>query len=77
MALFEDVIDFIAHPDPARFESLALAVFRYQFEAIPVYREFCTSVDTGADRIRRIDEIPAVSTLGFKYSSLWAPDAEQ
>lgn len=70
MSIYEDVLDFIERPDPSRFEALALAVFRYQFERVAPYREYCRSLGAEPASIRSLDEVPAVSALAFKYAAL-------
>jgi hypothetical protein len=56
--------------DEARFERLALALFRFQLEACDPYRRFCLSLDRSAEKVSRVDEIPAVPTGAFKEFDL-------
>ncbi len=70
MSVYDQVLSFIAHPDTARFEPLALEVFGYQFALVPAYRDYCLSIGVGPDSPTSIDDIPAVSTLAFKYAEL-------
>jgi hypothetical protein len=67
MTVFDQVLSFIEAPEPARFESLALTVFRHQAEHVPVYREYLGNVGLDPSTIRSLDEIPPVSTLAYKY----------
>ena len=63
-------MDFIAAPDPDRFESIALEAFRHQVAAVLPYRELCRSLNVNPSAVHRLDDIPPVSTLAFKYSRL-------
>jgi len=67
---YDRVMDFIAAPDPDRFEALALEVFRYQAAEVPPYRELCRRLEVNPSSVHRIDDIPPVSTLAYKYSRL-------
>src|SRR5580658_6691585 len=51
--------------DP-EFNRLALALFAFQREAVPIYRELCERRKAGADSIRDWREIPPVPTSAFK-----------
>jgi Acyl-CoA reductase (LuxC)/Acyl-protein synthetase, LuxE len=68
LTLFEQVLSYIQAPDPACFESLALAVFHYQAEHVPVYRAYLASLDIDARRVNSLKSVPPVSTLAFKYA---------
>lgn len=70
MSIHQQVLAFIANPDPARFEAIALEVFRYQIANIPAYRDYCGSRGVSEDSIARLEQIPPVSTLAFKYARL-------
>jgi len=70
MSIYDHVLGFIAAPDPARFEELALEVFRYQLANVAAYREHCRTAGVGAYSVTRLEEIPAVSTHAFKYVRL-------
>src|SRR5579872_2438942 len=69
MSIYRQVLDFIGAPD-ARFEALAFEVFRYQFANVTAYREHCTALGIDAASIARMEDIPPVSTLAFKYARL-------
>ena len=75
MSIYYHVMDFISAPDAARFEALALKVFRYQFANVTAYRRHCTALGIDAASIARLEDIPPVSTLAFKYTRL-AADAD-
>jgi hypothetical protein len=70
MPLYDQVLSFIAEPRAERFEPLALEVFRHQFNAVPAYREYCISLAVSPAQVTSIDQIPAVSTLAFKFARL-------
>src|SRR5271157_5072477 len=70
MSIYDHVVGFIAAPDPARFEELALEVFRYQVACVAGYRVHCRAAGVTAHSVTRLEEIPAVSTLAFKYVRL-------
>ncbi len=69
MSVFEQVLGFIAAPDPARFEDLALEVFRYQLANVAAYAEHCRALGR-SESVRRLEDIPPVSTIAFKYARL-------
>src|ERR1700757_1487383 len=70
MAIYDEVLAFIDTPEQARFESIALDVFRHQFDTIAPYRQYCLTRQTGRDDVRSLDQIPALSTAAFKYAEL-------
>ncbi len=68
MSIYDEVSGFIAAPEPAKFAALALKVFRYQVTHVAAYRQHCNAL--GPNLINRLDDIPPVSTLAFKYTRL-------
>ena len=68
MSIFDEVLSFIAAPRHDLFESLALRVFRHQFERVAPYREYCLS--RGVETADRLDRVPYASTLAFKYARM-------
>jgi hypothetical protein len=58
------------HADHARFERLALALFRFQFEACEPYARFCRSLERTPSNVEGFEEIPAVPTGAFKEFDL-------
>jgi hypothetical protein len=70
MTIFDEVLQYIATPAPAHFESLALKVFAYQFAAVPAYRAFCLGINVNASTVDELAKIPAVSTAAFKFARL-------
>ncbi|HEY6421290.1 MAG TPA: hypothetical protein VIX59_20010 [Candidatus Binataceae bacterium] len=75
--IYDRVLSFIHNPDPARFEPLALEVFRHQFATVDAYRRYCLSLSVTPESIRSLDEIPAVSALAFKYADLASANDER
>jgi hypothetical protein len=74
-ALDRRVLDWIAEGalaprDDARFEALALALFRFQHAANAAYRRICDAFEVDPGRVRRWSEIPAVPTGAFKRARL-------
>lgn len=74
-ALERRVLEWIAEGalapgDDARFESLALALFRFQHAHDAAYRRICDAFGVEARRVSRWSEIPAVPTGAFKEARL-------
>ena len=76
-SVFEEVLSFVRNPEPDRFERLALKVFRYQFDRVAPYRDYCLSIGTTAESVRSLDQVPPVSTAAFKYAELSGGAAER
>jgi hypothetical protein len=70
MSIFDDVLSYIRAPQPETFDALALRVFRYQAEHVPAYRAYLQSQGVAPQAIHRLEDIPPVSTLAFKYARL-------
>ena len=66
MSIYDEVLSFINDPRAELFEPLALAVFRYQFKNVPVYRQFCVARGASPQTVSSLSEIPAASTVAFK-----------
>jgi len=75
--IFDEVLSFIRYPDPAAFEEVALRVFRYQFERVRPYRDYCLSLGVSGLAVRSLDQVPPVSTIAFKYADLGSGPAER
>jgi acyl-CoA synthetase (AMP-forming)/AMP-acid ligase II len=58
--------------DDARFESLALELFAFQYAHSPPYRRFCDGRGRAPDSVRSWSRIPAVPTGAFKEVALTA-----
>ncbi len=74
MSIYDQVHAFIHRPEPERFDELALAVFRHQFEGVAAYRRYCESLGMPPDSVGTPAAIPKVSTLAFKYANLARDD---
>lgn len=48
------------------FTRLALEVFRFQYEKVAVYRQFCDLLGTNPQDVKRLDEIPFLPIQFFK-----------
>jgi hypothetical protein len=70
MSIYDEVLSFIEAPRTELFEPLALAVFRHQFENVPVYRRFCESLGSSPGSTTALDQIRPASTLAFKYAAI-------
>src|SRR5277367_4164850 len=70
MSIYDEVLSFIRTPRPELFGPLALAVFRYQFENVPVYKQYCRSRGATPEIVNNLDRIPLASTLAFKYATV-------
>ena len=66
------VHNFIAHPDDARFEALALEVFAYQYRAVGAFGSWCDRSGRTPATVHAWQEIPAVPTRAFKSVALHA-----
>lgn len=56
--------------DPDQFSGLALEVFRYQYEEVSAYREFCELIDRSPSNVRMLEEIPFLPIELFKTRSI-------
>jgi hypothetical protein len=45
-------------------------IFRYQFETVGAYRRYCEEQGVNPGTVRRVDDVPAVSNVAFKYADL-------
>ena len=75
MSIYDEVLSFINSPRPEAFDALALAVFRYQFANVPPYRRFCVAHAKTPENVTLVSEIPAASTVAFKYADVRGPAA--
>jgi len=71
MTILDEVLDFIQRPGSREgFDALALRVFAYQVDHVPAYRSYVAALGVEPAAVRRVDQIPAVSTLAFKYAQM-------
>jgi len=73
MSIYDEVLSFIQSPRPELFDPLALAVFRYQFQNVPSYRQFCLARGVSQETVTSPSQIPAASTVAFKYAEVRGP----
>ena len=74
--IYQRILAFIHKPVDESFESLALEVFRYQFESVRSYRRYCEERGANPAMVRHMDDIPAVSNVAFKFADLMGDDAQ-
>jgi phenylacetate-coenzyme A ligase PaaK-like adenylate-forming protein len=58
------------------FDSLALEIFRFQFEHNPVYAAFAKGIGKTPDVVKRVDEIPFLPVELFKTHKIYSSDKE-
>src|SRR6267154_1081664 len=74
--IYQRILTFIHKPVDEIFESLALEVFRYQFESVRSYRRYCEERGANPATVQHVDDIPAVSNVAFKFADLMGDDAQ-
>lgn len=73
----DQVLRFISDPREGSFESLALAVFRHQWEHNEAYRSFCEARSRNPAAVEAWHEIPAVPVYAFKVAELCCAASER
>jgi hypothetical protein len=68
--MIDAVREFVANPDPARFDDLALRVFAHQYEGNEPYRRFCDRRGRSPANVRTLLEIPPVPVSAFQSVDL-------
>ena len=56
------------------FERVAFEVFRFQYEEIPIYRQFCSLLKINSSKVKKIEEIPFLPIQFFKSHEIIAKD---
>ena len=74
--IYQRILAFIHKPVDESFESVALQVFRYQFESVRPYRRYCEERGANPATVRHVNDIPAVSNVAFKFADLMGDDAQ-
>lgn len=64
--------DKVFSVNDSSFESVALEVFRFQYEGIRVYRAFCDSFGRDPETVSRLSDIPFLPVEFFKHHRLIA-----
>jgi hypothetical protein len=70
----ERVSAFVNDPRADSFEELALAAFRFQYEAIEPLRKWCDRIGSSPDDVSAWHEVPAVPTAVYKSVPLHAAE---
>lgn len=73
--ILDCVSRFLAAPDTATFDELALAAFAWQFERIEPYRRLCHRRGTTPETVREWRQVPFVPAGAFKTMTLAAAPA--
>jgi len=73
-ALESAILDWMTEPeaprDEARFDALALDLYRFQYAACEPYRNYCDALGRDPSRVARANDVPAVPTGAFKEFDL-------
>jgi hypothetical protein len=75
--LYQRVLTFIGDASADSFDTLALDIFRHQFEHSTPYRRFCVGRGATPDRVAEWHAIPAVPIVAFKYAALCCGPAQR
>ena len=59
------------------FNKLALQVFRYQYDNVLVYQEFCNYLQKNKENVKQIEDIPFLPISFFKSHSIIAQDQKE
>lgn len=59
-----------------QFEEVALQVFQYQYEQIPVYHQFCDLLKKNPRNVRQLTEIPFLPIQFFKSHQIISPGSQ-
>jgi len=54
------------------FESIALEVFRYQFQNNPIYKQWCLALGKGEELVHSLADIPFLPISFFKTHKVYA-----
>jgi acyl-CoA synthetase (AMP-forming)/AMP-acid ligase II len=72
--LESEILAWMAEPDAtrdeARFEALALELFRFQYDACTPYRRYCDALGRNPESVARANDVPPVPTGAFKEFAL-------
>lgn len=69
-ALRRRIADFLLAPDPARFDELALAAFRFQLERQAPLRQLCSRHGVRAEAVATWSEVPMVPVSAYRSLDL-------
>jgi len=62
---------------PSQFEEQALAVFRFQYEHIPVYRNFVSLLGLSPERVTAVEQIPFLPVEFFKHHRVYLSTVDE
>lgn len=62
--------------DQSEFEDLALDVFRFQYEHVKPYRQFCKALNYPVNQVSKLEEIPFMPIQFFKTHKITAGPAQ-
>lgn len=68
------LIDKIFSVTEATFEDIALAIYKYQYEQVEVYRQFCISLKKTPEEVNTLAKIPFLPVELFKSHQLMAAE---
>lgn len=75
------ILDWMTEPDAqrdeARFDALALDLYRFQYAACEPYRRYCDALGRDPTGVTRANDVPAVPTGAFKEFDLRCFPAEE
>lgn len=69
------VARFVREAGADRFEDLALALFRYQYAAMPLVGAYWRELGASPDTVKRLEDVPPVALAAFKRQTFFAGDA--
>jgi hypothetical protein len=69
------VARFIEDPQADAFEALALALFRYQYRAMPLLGAYWRGLDARPETVARLEDVPPVALAAFKRQAFFAGEA--
>jgi hypothetical protein len=75
--LYARILRFMEDRSTTAFETLALAIFEYQFESCEPYRRFCLARQRRPGEVDDWRDIPAVPIQAFKHATLCCGEAER
>ncbi|MCB0454642.1 MAG: acyl transferase, partial [Aequorivita sp.] len=65
--LEKEIFNINTHED---FDRLALEVFRFQYENVPVYHQFCNLLNTNVSEVKTVEHIPFLPIQFFKSNEI-------
>ncbi|MGC1679530.1 MAG: hypothetical protein WA740_18525 [Candidatus Binataceae bacterium] len=75
--MVSEILEFIHQPKTELFDGLAIKTFRYQYDAIASYKDYCRRLRVTPDAVLSLGQIPLVSTIAFKFAELAPAGADR